>query len=672
MRVYHLDRAPAERRIDYRAELNPQQLEAVTGPPGPALVLAGAGSGKTRTLIYRVAWLVENGIDPANILLLTFTNKAAREMLSRVGELLPNDMSSLWGGTFHSVGNRILRRNAAKLGYPASFTILDRDDQKDLVAAAMTDAGVDRKDKMFPKPEVLADLFSFSVNTGTPLEELVERRAAHNPEIVPAVLEIRRAYACRKLDNGAMDFDDLLTKTRDLLRDHSEIALLYRGIFQFILVDEYQDTNAIQADLVDFLAGEAANITAVGDDAQSIYSWRGADHRNILEFPKRHPRARIYKIESNYRSLPPILEVANAAIQGNTGQFSKTLRAVREASATRPGWIQLATAGQQAQFVAQRIAELHEGGVDYSEIAVLYRAHFHALETQLELTRRGVPFAITSGLQFFEQAHIKDVAAFLRFAVNPSDEVAFKRMVKLLPGIGARGADALWAGARRMLEEAPIDAALGDALSGLKVAVRAREGWAQLCYTLNELAPGTAEDRPPPSAMIVSVLEGLYGDLMPGQYTDFENRRDDLDQLAAFSAQFDDVTDFLSQVSLLTGLDSDARRRDDAGAESVALSTVHQAKGLEWRVVFVLWLTEGMFPGRRAIEDDNAGVLEEERRLFYVAVTRAKDELYLMQPMLRTGGGPGDMLQHRSRFLDEIPEELLEKWEVSSFGANPF
>src|ERR1700730_8033935 len=430
--------------IDYASELNEQQLAAVTAPPGPQLIIAGAGSGKTRTLTYRVAYLLENGIDPRNILLLTFTNKAARQMLDRVASLLPVDASGIWGGTFHSIGDRMLRRHCSALGYSSGFTIMDREDQKDLINAVVARAGIDPKEIRFPKGDVLAELFSFVVNTQTAMEELL---AAKFPSFLPLlekISEVRAGYEKKKKAANSVDFDDLLEKTLSMLQRHEGIASFYRRQFQFILVDEYQDTNKIQADLIDLLASEHRNVMVVGDDAQSIYSWRGANFQNILEFPKRYPDAKVFKIEMNYRSVPEVLHVANAAIAANVDQFQKNLQPVRESNSVRPAVVALNDGSEQAQFIAQRILELRYEDVDLNEIAVLYRAHYHALELQLELSRRGIPYQITSGIRFFEEAHIKEVLSFLRFVANPRDEVAFKRMVKLLPGIGNRSAENLW------------------------------------------------------------------------------------------------------------------------------------------------------------------------------------------------------------------------------------
>src|SRR6201998_2640711 len=430
--------------IDYAAELNEQQYAAVTASPGPLLVIAGAGSGKTRTLTYRVAYLLENGIDPRNILLLTFTNKAAREMLNRVANLLPVDASGLWGGTFHSVGNRILRRHGSALGYSSGFTIIDREDQKDLINTVVASAGIDPKEIRFPKGDVLAEIFSFAINTEQPMEEILAEKFPYFLPLLEKIKDVHARYEKKKKATNSMDFDDLLEKTLSMLRQHEGIASFYRRQFQFILVDEYQDTNKLQADLIDTLGRDHRNVMVVGDDAQSIYSWRGANFQNILEFPKRYPEAQVFKIEMNYRSVPEVLEVANAAIAANVDQFKKNLQPVRESNSVKPAVVALNDGSEQAQFVAQRILELRDEDVDLNEIAALYRSHYHALELQLELSRRGIPYQITSGIRFFEQAHIKDVISFLRLVANPQDEVGFKRMVKLLPGIGNRSAENLW------------------------------------------------------------------------------------------------------------------------------------------------------------------------------------------------------------------------------------
>jgi DNA helicase II / ATP-dependent DNA helicase PcrA len=645
--------------IDYRAELNDQQFAAVTSGPGPALVLAGAGSGKTRTLTYRVAWLLDNGVEPQSILLLTFTNKAARQMLARVSALLPLETRGIWGGTFHSIGNRLLRRHARDIGFKPGFSIMDREDQEDLIASVLASSGIDTKQIRFPTAEVLGDIFSFALNTDRPLAQVIGEKYKRFQPLTNQIEFIQKRYEERKRGANAVDFDDLLAKTVQLLQEDPGAAEFYQRHFQFILVDEYQDTNKLQSRFIDLLAIHHKSVMVVGDDAQSIYSWRGANYQNILDFPKRYPNAQIYRIETNYRSVPEVLAVANAAIKANTKQFLKTLRAHREGFEIKPALVPLIDNNQQALFVCQRILELREEGIDLNEIAVLYRSHFQSLEVQLSMTRAGIPFSITSGLRFFEQAHIKDVASFMKFVTNPADEVAFKRMARLLPGIAVKTAEKLW----EQLSGVPdsnrnnFRAWLGHC----RVGPKSEKAWQQLCHTLDEIAP----DRQPiaPSRMIHIVLEALYDDYLQAKYPNYEQRRDDLTTLESFARTFEDPVDFLSQLSLLATGDTERGTDPDEETEKVTLSTIHQAKGLEWRAVFVVWLTDGMFPSSRSLEKLEA--VEEERRLFYVAITRAKDELYLSYPTYWSGGSVDNQIQRPSRFLKEIPLHLLEEWNVA-------
>ena len=659
--------------IDYKNELNEQQYAAVTSLLGPALVIAGAGSGKTRTLTYRVAYLLDNGIAPENILLLTFTNKAAREMLDRVEDLVPHETRSIWGGTFHSIGNRLLRRHAENVGLTSSFSIMDREDQKDLMAVSIAAAGVNTKEVRFPKPEVLANMFSLSENTGIELKEIIDARYPYFDHLQEGIARVQKAYAERKLATNSADFDDLLILAVRLLQENSDIAAIYQSQFQFVLVDEYQDTNWVQSQMIDILAEKHGNLMVVGDDAQSIYSWRGADFEHILDFTESYPKAKTFKIETNYRSVPEVLELANHAIKPNTKQYEKTLRAHRPARDQLPALIALNDPSTQACFVAQRVLELRDEGIELEEIAVLYRAHFQAMELQMELTKRGIPFNITSGLRFFEQAHVKDVAAFMKLVVNRRDEVAFKRIARMLPGIGAVSADKLW----REWLASPLSATANPVntfstqMEKFRVPAKAATAWKQLAYTLDELV--TDSQLVAPDEMIKSIMGGVYDDYMRSKFPNYENRLQDLDQLSRYSIQFDSAEEFLSQLALLAGVDggpSAVEQKKDR-SEALTLSSVHQAKGLEWRAVFVIWLTEGMFPNARVIEEDDEeeSGLEEERRLFYVAVTRAKDELYLSYPFMWPNSRAGDVMQRPSRFLDEITDELVEEWDVGSAGA---
>jgi DNA helicase-2/ATP-dependent DNA helicase PcrA len=660
------DSAP---RIDYKAELNEQQYAAVTSPPGQALVIAGAGSGKTRTLTYRVAWLLDNGIPPESILLLTFTNKAAREMLERVQALVTTDTTRLWGGTFHSIGNRILRYNAERLGYRKGFSIMDREDQKDLMETVIGASGIDVTSYKFPKAEVLGDIYSLADNTLCELPEIITSRYPYFEHVAEGILKLRKLYQDKKRETNCMDFDDLLSLTVQLLEENEDLLERYRRQFEFILVDEYQDTNSLQCRFIELLTGPQGNLTVVGDDAQSIYSWRGADVSNILNFEEHWPRARTHKIEINYRSVPEVLNLANAAIAMNRGQVPKTLRPARESSGTLPALVALDSSSAQAAFIAQRILELQdEQGLDLNDIAILYRAHFHSMEVQMELTQRGIPFQITSGLRFFEQAHVKDVAAFMKFAVNRQDEVSFMRMVRLIPGIGNASAVKLWTDWLKTdaAKSEAMPASFSEILLPLKVPKKSKETWDQVAYVLDEMIG--AEGRPAaPALMIRSIVEGVYEDYMKTKFKNYEQRQQDLEQLSNFSDRFTDPLEFLSQLSLLSGVDTDNKPdQQPQDRDAVTLTTGHQAKGLEWKVVFAIWLADGMFPHKRAIDEGGDTALEEERRLFYVTVTRAKDELYLTYPVINHQARDGDIMMRPSRFITDLPKDLVEVWNVKS------
>jgi DNA helicase-2/ATP-dependent DNA helicase PcrA len=685
--------APRELRIDYAAELNGQQFEAVTAAPGPALVLAGAGAGKTRTLTYRVAWLIENGVAPDRILLLTFTNKSAREMMERVGALLGGGVQDLWGGTFHSVGVRVLRRHADRLGYRRDFTIADREDVKDLLSACIVDCGIDTKAVRFPKPEALADVYSMLSNTGKSFEEATGGEEGPFAQVLDGVRAVRQRFIERKKEAGLMDFDDLLTLWVRLLRECPDVADVYQRRFLHVLVDEYQDTNRLQGELLDLLTARHRNLMAVGDDAQSIYSWRGADFTNILNFPERHAGAQVFKIETNYRSTPEILSLANAAIAANTRQFPKALQAAR-GSGMKPALIVTTDAREQAAFVAQRARELRDEGVPLDQQCVLYRSHFHAMELQMELTRRNIPYAITSGVRFFEQAHIKDVAAYLKLITNPADELALKRLSKMLPGVGARGADKIWAAFHAALAEAVGSPDLPDGVAPAPATTPADEvsdndgilpppspvvpvapllaaaakavpkksaaAWAQFIATVAQCESPTLRNAP--GRMIRLVVEADYEDYLKSAYENARNRMEDLTQLAAYADQFDDTANFLAQLALQTNMEAEQSSPREEETERLRLSTVHQAKGLEFRAVFAIMLCDGLFPSGRSAETSDGE--EEERRLFYVAVTRAKDELYLCRPLLRFMAGGGDAVQMPSRFLGELTPDLYEEWNV--------
>ena len=654
-------RESVQLQIDYEAELNDAQRAAVTALPGPALVIAGAGSGKTRTLTYRVAYLLEQGVPADRILLLTFTNKAAKEMMGRVTDLIGQDMSELWGGTFHSIGHRVLRRHAETLGFNRSFTIQDREDAKGLVNACIAEAEIDVKATRFPKPDVVGDIGSLAINKQQTVREVIEERYPWFEPLAAQIEDVLTRYTARKQAQGLMDFDDLLVLWLKLLKEHEEVRELYQKRFQFVLVDEYQDTNQLQAELIDLLAERYKNVMVVGDDSQSIYSWRGANYENIIEFPQRYPKAQVYKIETNYRSTPEILQLANAAIAANTRQFAKELEASR-GPGEKPVLAVCSAADEQAAFVAQRALELREEGIELNDMAVLYRSHFHALEMQLELTRRNIPFSITSGIRFFEQAHIKDVTSYLKWLANPRDEQAFKRLVLMLPGVGGKTAMKLW----DQFLTAHTDATpMAETLQRCAaVPKKAKVPWAQFSATVSQLeSEPVAGDA---GKMIELIVEAGYDAYVEANYDKAPQRLDDIEQLGVFARQYETLETFLAELALLTNVEAEQDRAEEDD-EKIRLSTIHQAKGLEFKVVFVVMLCDGMFPSNRSL--DSLDGEEEERRLFYVAITRAQDELYLSYPMIRTvaGGGSDDMIQQPSRFLNELPGDLVDEWKLSNF-----
>ena len=654
-------RESVQLQIDYEAELNDAQRAAVTALPGPALVIAGAGSGKTRTLTYRVAYLLEQGVPADRILLLTFTNKAAKEMMGRVTDLIGQDMSELWGGTFHSIGHRVLRRHAEELGFNRSFTIQDREDAKGLVNACIAEAEIDVKATRFPKPDVVGDIGSLAINKQQTVREVIEERYPWFEPLAAQIEDVLTRYTARKKAQGLMDFDDLLVLWLKLLREHEDVRELYQKRFQFVLVDEYQDTNQLQAELIDLLAERYKNVMVVGDDSQSIYSWRGANYENIIEFPQRYPKAQVYKIETNYRSTPEILQLANAAIAANTRQFAKELEASR-GPGEKPVLAVCSAADEQAAFVAQRALELREEGIELNDMAVLYRSHFHALEMQLELTRRNIPFSITSGIRFFEQAHIKDVTSYLKWLANPRDEQAFKRLVLMLPGVGGKTAMKLW----DQFLTAHTDATpMAETLQRCAaVPKKAKVPWAQFSATVSQLeSEPVAGDA---GKMIELIVEAGYDAYVEANYDKAPQRLDDIEQLGVFARQYETLETFLAELALLTNVEAEQDRAEEDD-EKIRLSTIHQAKGLEFKVVFVVMLCDGMFPSNRSLDSFDGE--EEERRLFYVAITRAQDELYLSYPMIRTvaGGGSDDMIQQPSRFLNELPGDLVDEWKLSNF-----
>ncbi len=658
------DASQPEKLARFRAELNEEQFRVATANPGAALVVAGAGSGKTRAITYRVAYLIEQGVAPARIMLATFTNRAAREMLRRVEMLTTGgNVRRVWGGTFHRIANLILRRHAASIGYEANYTILDSEDAKDFVSTCVDEAGIDTKARRFPKAEVLQDIISFANNTDRPIEDVVARRYPYFEPLTASIKRVDMIYMERKRERNVMDYDDLLMNWKRLLLEKQDIAALYADQFQHILVDEYQDTNKLQAEIIDLLAVKHRNVMVVGDDAQSIFAWRGAEFTNIYEFPARYPEATIYKLEKNYRSTPEILGLANTAIAANRKQFPKVLHAVRPSKGLPPALVPCRDADQQAAFVAARILELRDEGVPLADIAVLYRSHYHALELQLELTRRGIPYRIRSGVRFFEQAHIKDVISYLRIITNPRDEMAWKRILRLIPQVGPATANRIW----ERLAYAPDPLALVR-LADFDGAPRRGSGWTDFVRLLESLVQD--ETRGQPAKQIEMILARGYEAHLAASYENAEARLEDLRQLAHYSARYNSTEDFLAELALLSterygapqalaGEDVVMGGDED---EILTLTSVHQAKGLEWRAVFIIWAADGKFPSPRSLRETEGE--EEERRLWYVALTRAADQLYITYPLMVTDYSRQTVVQKPSRFVTEVPPELYDIWTL--------
>ncbi|MBI4414891.1 MAG: ATP-dependent helicase, partial [Candidatus Kerfeldbacteria bacterium] len=636
---------PTKSTVDYPGELNREQLEVVQRGEGPVLVLAGAGSGKTRTIVYRVAYLLEKGIAAENILLVTFTNKAAKEMLFRVERLLGQYPNGLWGGTFHHVANLLLRKHAAALGYRPNFTILDDEDSRDLITVVVKSLNIDPKKERFPSSAVLQDIISLARNTEMKLNGLIEERRPQFTKLIGTIEAIAREYTVRKRANNQMDFDDLLALLLDLLRNHPDVRTQLASQFHYILVDEYQDTNRLQAEIVELLAADHHNLLVVGDDAQSIYSFRGADIGNILEFPKRFAGTRVYKLETNYRSTQPILDVANEVIEHNRKQYKKRLVHIREGKQP-PSLVPTASPKQEAEFVAQMMLQLRDEGIPLQKMAVLFRASHQSQALEFELTRRDIPYEYRGGVRFFDRAHIKDVIAYLKIVSNPKDEVAWLRVLRLQVGIGLQTAGAIYSQVKAASNLPHILASFEPA-----IPPRSLQGWRTLQQSFRALLREDFARQP--SRLIELLMAGEYRDYLMNEYPNAEDRLEDLEQLALFAERYDALDSFLAEVSLqeaFGNVEAGAAEKDD---EAVVLSTIHQAKGLEWDVVFLIHLVEPGFPNTKALAEENG--LEEERRLFYVAVTRAMTHLFLCYPIAadyRPGYGlMSTRLYESSRFL---------------------
>jgi DNA helicase-2/ATP-dependent DNA helicase PcrA len=654
------DRPAVRYKIDYAGELNQAQHEVATTLEGPVLVIAGAGSGKTRTLVYRVARLVESGVSPTNVLLLTFTRKAAEEMLARAAALVGASCERVAGGTFHSFANTVLRRFARQVGLEPNFTILDRSDAEDVVALLRSRAGLDRKERRFPRKNTILEILSMAVNRSLAVPEVVEASYGHLVEHLDDLVRLGEGYGRYKRERNLADYDDLLVHLRDLVRDNPEVASHLSRIYRYVMVDEYQDTNLLQAEIVRGLAAEHDNVMAVGDDSQSIYSFRGATFRNIMDFPRLFPGARMIKLEENYRSTQPILNLANEVIDRAAEKHTKTLRG-RIGGGSSPVLAQCADEQTQSRFVTQRILELREEGVPLSEIAVLFRSSFHSFDLELELSRADIPFVKRGGFKFIETAHVKDVLAHLRIVANPRDAVSWHRVLLLLDGLGPRTAEDLLgrvtaAGglqeATEVLESYPRRGPYTKELGHLAVLLREIENEA--------LPPGEKVARV--VAFYTPMLRHIHRD-------DFPKREKDLEHFITIASRYRSLGSLLSDMALEPPTDSvgDVLAAGDEQEGLLTLSTIHSAKGLEWEAVFVIWLVDGRFPSYHNLHDTEE--MEEERRLLYVSVTRAKRHLHLSYPIDVYDRTTGMVLGKPSRFLEGLPGHILSETQVVEEGG---
>jgi DNA helicase II / ATP-dependent DNA helicase PcrA len=648
-------------RIKYAEVLNPAQYEAVAHREGPLLVVAGAGSGKTRTLIYRVARLIESGVPPGAILLLTFTRRASQEMLHRAEQLVGDRSRAVSGGTFHSFANTVLRTWGAPLGLKPNFTILDRADMEDVINLLRSRMGLGSRERRFPKKGTLAEAISMARNKRRVLDEEIELDFPHLIEHVEEIVQLAQKYEAYKRERGLLDYDDLLDKLVELLQQHEGVRQRLSDAYRYIMIDEYQDTNEVQAEIVRLLAANHRNVMAVGDDAQSIYSFRGANFRNILDFPKIFPNARIVKLEENYRSIQGILDVANEVISRAAESYTKVLFTKRQGE-LRPMLVRAADEHMQSRFVAQRILELREEGVELNEIAVLFRSSFHSFDLELELQRRDIPFIKRGGFKFIETAHVKDVLAHLRVVANPTDAVSWLRALTLVKGVGNRTAERLI----ELLINAPEPEKALIASSAVSIARgEGPDGFRRLA----ELLASMRGEAKRPADQVAATI-AYYLPIMREAYPDdFPKRERDLEHFQNITERYRSLQSMLSDMALEPPNDSlGGVLATDTEDELLTLSTIHSAKGLEWKVVFLIWAADGRFPGPQSMDPED---LEEERRLMYVATTRAKDELYLSYPIYMFDRAMGYTMGRVSRFLEDMAPEILPTAMLQESEDNP-
>jgi len=634
--------------INYQDALNPAQFEAASALDGAYLIIAGAGTGKTRTLVYRVARLVELGYDPKSILLLTFTRKAANEMMNRAAVLLDNRCSKILGGTFHSFANLTLRKYYKALNLDSSFTILDQGDSEDVINLIRSQAGFISKEKRFPNKQTLNKVFSLSVNTGKSVEDIIEESYPHFLDEHDKILGIKKVFSEYKRKNNLLDYDDLLVYLKNFLHDLSPSAKSLLSTIKFVMVDEYQDTNKLQAEVVLGLTQLNKNIMVVGDDSQSIYSFRGANFKNIIEFPVLFPETKIIKLEENYRSVQPVLDFTNKIIEGAVEKYEKHLY-TRKSGGDLPFIVAASTENLQSKFIVDKILDLREEGVPLKDIAVLFRSSFFSFDLEIELNKANIPFQKFGGMKFIETAHIKDVLAFLRITANPKDIVSWYRVLLLLEGVGPKTA-------QKILDELATARLTIKANPDAQTSFRYNDTIAKLFQLLYQLH--TQQGLPSEKAQLVV---DYYYPIFKDKYDDFNKRKKDLDIFLNITENYKSLDSLLADMAIEPIIDSVVDiETPNKEEEYVTLSTIHSAKGLEWHSVFIIHAVEGFFPSSRSVE--NLDTLEEERRLMYVASTRAKQNLFVTYPMNIFDREAGTTLSKPSRFISEMNKDLAQGW----------
>ncbi len=622
--------------INYERVLNAEQLKAVKEAEGPCLVLAGAGSGKTRVLTYRTIYLLEQGVHPSRICLLTFTNKAAGEMIRRIEKHFGSVPEGLIAGTFHHVANVFLRRYYRYVSLPSNYAIVDREDSLAIIREISR--------TIFPEkeisPEVIQELLGLSANTSETIKDLIMTRYPNFSHIIARMETLQDAYSRRKREIGVVDYDDLLSFWLKLLMIQEPGEKISRKLL-YILVDEYQDTNRIQALILYQLARVNRNIMVVGDDAQSIYSFRGATVQNILEFPKFYSDAKLFYLQTNYRSTPEILNLANNVISHNRYQFPKVLKSIKS-SGVKPVIVECYDKHSECAFVVNRIKELLKQEKP-SSIGILFRSRYQSAEIEIELNKLKIPYVVRGGLRFFEMAHIKDIIAFFRVYQNPKDEISWVRIFNLTRGIGKSSRDKL---INFVKEKTSIDEIVNS--DELKLIASARKGWEQTKNILKKM-----KETKEISGQMDVILNGIYREYLETHYLDSEQRISDIESLKEIAGTWSNVEEFISQTSLQEHFRGEIK---DTG-EMLVLSTIHQAKGLEWKIVFIVGVCAYHFPHNLSC-NDFAGI-EEERRIFYVAITRAKEDLYITHYL----SDPRNFSYRKSIFIQEISDNLIEQWK---------